>query len=240
MPNEKDRPKPDFGERSPAFLSLLDRDPERALTELYEYVQRFFATRPPSVYFGISVSDREDWPSKLFFHLIEDRCRRLKKYRVQDTTFAAWLAVVARNLIVSSFPKRPPPEELPVDLAGPVRGSLDPATEVVLHRCLGRLSERCRSLVETSAQGLTPVDICVLWGLDPERHAIPVSAARTGCLRTLRRYLEEEGYVPAKSSKKSTRPSEKGGEPSLSECREPYPASSVGAGVEPPESKDVP
>jgi DNA-directed RNA polymerase specialized sigma24 family protein len=151
----------------PAFLSLLDSDPEQALRQFAEFAYRLLSARPPMVLGALPRSRREDAIQEVLL-AIASRPDLLRRYTPRPgVPFAAWLQVVAHNRVVdwlrnegrATLGRPVDPEAL--DRIPGVRQAASPLMPRVLH-CMQLLSPKCRTLIEMHTLGYEPREIAKL------------------------------------------------------------------------------
>jgi len=151
----------------PAFLSLLDTDPGKALRQFAEFAYRLLSARPPMVLGALPRARREDAVQEVLL-AIASRPELLRRYSPRPgVPFAAWLQVVAHNRVVDWLRN-----EGRATLGEPVDpGELDqisgdgkppsPLMPRILH-CLKLLSPKCQTLIEMHMLGYEPREIAKL------------------------------------------------------------------------------
>ena len=188
----------------PEFLDLLDADPQRALEGFHVFAWKLLVARPPAVLRSLERADREDRIADLVVSCCDDDFRKLRKYRNVGKPFSAWLTTVFVHQLLTWFRARRPTGELtdiPVEYEPPATLSTR-VTECVI-RCLGQLTEKCRTYLACVADGMKPREIALLLRL-PEGDNKRVSDDLRHCMRRLRELLLAEGVKPEELFEKST------------------------------------
>jgi RNA polymerase sigma factor (sigma-70 family) len=182
----------------PEFLDFLDSDPRHALEGLHTFAWKLSEARPPAIMRRLDPADRQDLISDLVLSCCSDDFRKLRRYQNVGKPFAAWLTTVFVRQVLDWLRRQRRTEELP-DEFGAVEGDPPPGpTDRVvdcLHRCLGRMTEKCRLYLACAADGMKPREIALLLNL-PEGENKRVSDDLRHCMRKLREMLLAEGVDP--------------------------------------------
>jgi len=182
----------------PRFLDLLDTDPRHALEGLHTFAWKLSEARPPAILRSLDPADRQDRISDLVLSCCSDNFRKLRKYRDVGKPFAAWLTTVLVRQVLDWLRTQRHTEEL-TDEVGAAEDDPPPnlSDRVVasLHRCLGRMTEKCRLYLACAGDGMKPQEIVLLLRL-PDGENKRVSDALRHCMRRLREMLLAEGLDP--------------------------------------------
>lgn len=181
-------------ECAPAFLDMLDSDPDLAWAAFHDFAWRLLRVHPPPVFRDLPEAVREDLIADLVLRCRDDGFRILRRYRNRGLPFACWLARLARNRAIDLCRRegRRAPE---------IPGWTHPEpVERIDHRdlleavdaCLAEMSPERILLLEYAAGGLKPRHIVALLGLPPASGK-KVSDKIRECRRELRRRLEQRG-----------------------------------------------
>jgi DNA-directed RNA polymerase specialized sigma24 family protein len=177
----------------PPFLELLDRDPDEAFRQFYEYTKVQLNALPPLPVRALPAEDRQDVLHDVVYHCVRDDFRVLRKYREQGYPFGGWLYVVAhreslaylrRKGIIASYDETPDRGCQP---DADYRRLVDRVRAVLID-----LKEYCRRLLLLSADEYTPLEIARVMGLPAEENKRIADQIRE-CRRQLKGRLEREG-----------------------------------------------
>jgi len=176
------------------FLELLHSDWKEGARLFSEYAYKALTLRPPRILASQSEQDRRDMIQEIILHFIEDRCRRLKKYKkMEGVPFLAWFLRGAQNKIISMI--RPSTarteDEGPLEIIADVRSrpDEDAISEdliTIVAACLRELGDKCKILLLAEGAGFDRKQMAILLGLGAGGN---VTAAND--LRYCRRRLKE-------------------------------------------------
>lgn len=184
------------------FLSLLDKDPTRAMDAFYRFAVRQLLAMPPGPLRGLAEDQREDAIQEITLHCVAQDFRVLRQYDARRGSFAGWFHLVARNraydwlrsqaMTVRAEDLRDHPERLdrssPADRTTWAQEYID-----AVRQELGSLPHSCQLLLRGAADGLRPNELAMLlgWGKDKNKKA---SDDLRACRSRLKQRLAERGF----------------------------------------------
>jgi RNA polymerase sigma factor (sigma-70 family) len=190
------------GSHVPRFLALLDSDPESAFRLFYGLAMDLLDHTPPRKLAALPPEVRDDVTSEIIYYCIADDFRVLRKYTPQhNLSFQGWLYTVARNRCAHILRQERIRTHLSLDNdvvpeldntdgeSGNTRRAL--LIRVVHH--LGKMSIRCRQLLQMAGDEFTPMEMVTLLRLQASANK-KVSDQLRECRRQLRKRLEAEGH----------------------------------------------
>jgi RNA polymerase sigma factor (sigma-70 family) len=150
---------------SPAFLDLLDSDPEKAKAAFCDFAYRLLRVCRPRYFALLPVDQHEDAIQEILLHCIQNDCHVLRCYRPEGRAFAAWFMTVASNKARDIWRARKADRERPIDevpeisLRNPDPPPGDPLLEKRLLDCLNGMGEKCRVLLTLFLEEFKPAEM---------------------------------------------------------------------------------
>ena len=191
----------------PAFLGLLDSDPDRAFSEFYRFTSVLLTKKPPPAMRTLcsEEEDSRDLIHDFIYRCVRDGFRVLRKYRDEGKTFACWLYTIAGNFFWDKLrEKRRKPKTISIERDPKAQGLKDsgpgPAKELeqkeleeIGRKTIARMDEYCRLLlVLRHERGLKPKEIVKLLGLPSDQNK-NVSDDLRYCWQKLKKLLGQAG-----------------------------------------------
>jgi hypothetical protein len=81
----------------PNFLDLLDKDPNQAFRDFYEFANKLLIINPPKSLQALTETERKDTIHDIILHCIKENFKVLRSYIDCGRPFAGWLYTVAYN-----------------------------------------------------------------------------------------------------------------------------------------------
>lgn len=193
----------------PAFLDLLDVDPEKAFDEFYRYATILLTTQPPHPLQQADADHRQDLIHEVILHCVRGDFQVLRRYENRGRPFAAWLYTIAHHR-TSDILRRErrgndcltpihatsdgPPLEGVLENPGPSSESHAEFAELVdvVKRIMGQIGDYCRLLLELAADEFTPREMVVALRLSAGENK-KVSDDLRYCREKLKNRLAEAG-----------------------------------------------
>jgi RNA polymerase sigma factor (sigma-70 family) len=192
----------------PAFLDMLDSDPEAAFAEFYRLAVASMSFSPPRPMRSLSREDSQDLIHEVVFHCVKDDFRVLRRYVDRGKSFRAWLYTIAhhkcldylrgRGIKVQVVPIHEDPdgkglENVLADPGGGPDKRLEGADLVAtVKKAVTRLGQHCRMLLEMAADEFTPKEMVAVLRLPPDQNK-KISDDLRYCRDKLRKLLAEAG-----------------------------------------------
>ena len=187
----------------PAFLDLLDRDPETAFRQFYDYTWRLLSVRPPRRLRGLAAGSREDVISEAIVRCWSNGQLELRRFRESGLPFALCLAHLAERIARAQSRAAgrlrarqafdPDLRRLAEIPCHPDYDRLEAMAlrEIVL-ACFAALSAHCRLLLAGTADRYTRLHLHTLFGAPPRWRA-RYDTQLHRCRAELRRRLASRG-----------------------------------------------
>jgi len=204
-----DRPADILEQAAPAFLQLLDSDPEQGFAEFYRLARALLTVSPPRVMWQVPADKREDQIHDIILHCCRDDFRVLRRYQDRGKAFAAWFMLVARNKILDHLRSKDSDSGVPLaeedsENPGVVLRDGTPLADAqteqrqiieLVREALQMMSDKCRILIEGAAEGYRPRELTKLLGWPADQNKKASDDLRE-CRKRLRRLLGEQGLDP--------------------------------------------
>jgi RNA polymerase sigma factor (sigma-70 family) len=192
----------------PTFLDLLDSDRETAIALFYKYAMLLLGARPPRLFSCMTDQEREDCLQEIIVHCIEQDLRVLRRYENRGRPFSAWLYTVAHHKAFEWWRRGRDGGRRRIDLDPEYGGHVLPVggtparpderaaweelLEVVRDE-IGRMDDRCRLLLNLSADEYKVKEIVRALALPPDQNK-KISDDLRYCRKKLKRRLADRGY----------------------------------------------
>jgi len=192
----------------PEFLGLIDNDIDQAYTEFYKFAINMLTVSPPRIIYAFTEQEKEDITSDIIYFCIKDDFNILKKYKPTGKSFSAWFYILSHNYCIDFFRKKKreykifqsnsEPEDIAIEQLININStdhdsSFDLSRILVkIRKTIGRLSDKCRLLLEMAADELKPKEMTMILGLPKDKNK-KVSDDLRECRRKLKNLLLDGG-----------------------------------------------
>jgi RNA polymerase sigma factor (sigma-70 family) len=191
----------------PAFLDLLNEDPQEALRAFYSFARRLLIVKPPRPLRKLPHAEAEDLIQEILLHCVCDNFKALRQYTDQGRPFAAWFYILAHNKCMDYIRRRKRETEIiwsdyhndlnsgrsvaNRDISPEEKTGLRNGIRIV-RRCMAVLGQYCRLLLELAADEYKPSEMALVLGW-PRGMNKKVADDLRGCRRRLKNMLVAQG-----------------------------------------------